>query len=78
MKRSPVLTGGKDCRAVAAVGDVYQFLATGDDTAGKYATFISVVQPGGGTPPHLHRREEEAFYVLEGEMAFYIEGSGRY
>jgi uncharacterized RmlC-like cupin family protein len=33
-----------------------------------------VVQPGGGPPPHLHRREEEAFYVLEGEMTFFIEG----
>ena len=59
---------------MAVVGDVYWFLATGDDTNGKYASWISVVQPGGGPPPHLHRREEEAFYVLEGEMTFYIEG----
>ena len=74
MTRSPVLTSGKDCRAVAVVGDVYQFLATGDDTEGKYAMWESIVLPGGGPPPHLHRREEEAFYVLEGEMAFYIDG----
>jgi mannose-6-phosphate isomerase-like protein (cupin superfamily) len=74
MAHSPVLRSGKECRAVAVVGDVYQFLATGDDTNGKYATFESIVGPGGGPPPHLHRREEEAFYVLEGEVAFYTDG----
>jgi uncharacterized cupin superfamily protein len=59
---------------VAVVGDVYQFLAIGDDTGGKYAMWVTTVQPGGGPPPHLHRREEEGFYMLDGEMAFYIDG----
>jgi len=75
MANAPVLRSGRDCRAVAVVGDVYQFLATGEDTNGKYATFESIVRPGGGPPPHIHRREEEAFYVLEGEVAFYIDGN---
>jgi quercetin dioxygenase-like cupin family protein len=61
-------------RTVAVVGDVYRFLATGEDTHGKYALWEAIVPPGGGPPPHVHSREEEGFYVLEGEIAFTIDG----
>ena len=27
----------------------------------------AVVPPGGGPPPHIHRNEDETFYVVEGE-----------
>src|SRR5262249_16974485 len=57
-------------RTVAVVGDVYRFLATGEDTNGKYAVWEALVPPGGGPPPHVHSREEEGFYVLEGEITF--------
>ncbi len=59
-------------RTVGVVGDVYYFLATGADTSGKYALWEALVPPGGGPPPHVHSREEEGFYVLEGEIAFHI------
>src|SRR5881394_1594984 len=57
-------------RTIAVVGDVYRFLATGDDTNGKYALWEAIVPPGGGPPPHVHSREEEGFYILEGEITF--------
>jgi quercetin dioxygenase-like cupin family protein len=57
---------------VAVVGDVYRFLATGEETGGKYAIWEALVPPGGGPPPHVHSREEEGFYVLEGEITFQI------
>src|SRR5438309_3880745 len=59
-------------RTIAVVGDVYRFLATGDDMNGKYAMCEAIVPPGGGPPPHVHSREEEAFYILEGEITFRI------
>jgi len=59
-------------RTVAVVGDVYRFLATGEDTNGKYALWEALVPPGGGPPPHVHSREEEGFYVLEGEITFQV------
>lgn len=59
-------------RRIGIVGDVYRFLATGEETAGKYATFEAVVPPGSGPPPHVHSREEESFLVLEGEMTFHL------
>lgn len=59
-------------RTIAVVGDVYRFLATGADTNGKYAFWEAIVPPGGGPPPHVHSREEEGFYILEGEITFQI------
>ena len=58
-------------RTIAVVGDVYRFLATGEDTNGKYALWEAVVPPGGGPPPHVHSREE-GFYILEGEITVQI------
>jgi quercetin dioxygenase-like cupin family protein len=59
-------------QTVAVVGDIYRFLATGAETAGKYAQFEAIVEPGGGPPPHVHSREEEGFYILEGEITFFV------
>ena len=59
-------------RTVAVVGDVYRFLATGKENNGKYALWEAIVPPGGGQQPHVHGREEEGFYVLEGEIAFQV------
>jgi quercetin dioxygenase-like cupin family protein len=45
------------------------------DTDGEYAVVEETVPPGGGTPLHIHRQEDEIFYVLEGE--FEIQCGGR-
>ena len=57
-------------RTIGIVGDIYRFLVTGDETGGRYAMFEAIILPGGGPPPHLHRREDETFYVVEGEITF--------
>jgi mannose-6-phosphate isomerase-like protein (cupin superfamily) len=74
MSRNPIVNTPPQGRTIAVVGDVYRFLATGDDTNGKYALWEAFVGPGGGPPPHVHSREEEGFYVLEGEITFTING----
>ena len=68
------LTKPTEGRTIAVSGDVYRFLAVGEDTDGKYALWEAIVPPGGGPPPHVHSREEEGFYVLEGEITFQIDG----
>jgi quercetin dioxygenase-like cupin family protein len=72
MTHKPTLTKPTEGRTIAVVGDVYRFLAVGKDTNGRYALWEAVVPPGGGPPPHVHSREEEGFYVLEGEITFQI------
>lgn len=61
-------------RTVAVVGDVYRFLATGEDTNGKYALWETIVPPVGGPPPHVHSREEEGFFIFEGEFTVTVNG----
>ena len=72
MTHPPTLRQPNEGQTVAIVGDVYRFMATGDDTDGKYAMFEAIVRPGGGPPPHVHSREEESFYILEGEITFQV------
>ena len=39
-----------------------------EDTGGTYCLYELLAQPGEGTRKHIHSREDEAFYVLEGEF----------
>ena len=54
------------------LGNLFTILASSEDTGGRFA-LIEVLAPKGTEPPrHVHQKEEEAFYVLEGEITFYI------
>lgn len=52
--------------------ELMTFKATGEDTGGAYSLTDSMVPPQGGPPPHVHHREDEAFWVLEGELEVYV------
>ena len=51
-------------------GDHYTFLVTGEESGGAYFAMEALVPPGGGPPPHIHTREDETFYLLDGEVEF--------
>ena len=51
-------------------GDMYRFLVSGAQTGGAYFVMEALVPPGGGPPPHIHRNEDETFYIVEGESEF--------
>ena len=54
------------------VGGIVTFKVTGQESAGALTMFESVIAPGDGPPLHVHAREDEALYVLEGEMRFQL------
>jgi quercetin dioxygenase-like cupin family protein len=62
--------GGGD--AFSAVGDVYRVLASSQNTGGVYSLSEIRVSPNNGPPPHIHSREDECFFVLEGEIDFQV------
>ena len=62
----PVATGP----AFWGPGDHYTFLVTGEESGGAYFAMEALVPPGGGPPLHIHRREDETFYLLEGAIEF--------
>jgi quercetin dioxygenase-like cupin family protein len=49
-------------------------LVTGEQTGGAYFVMEALVPPGGGPPPHIHRNEDETFYMVEGECSITIGG----
>ena len=59
---------------VSAAGDTYRMLVDGRHTGGLFTMIGIRVLPGGGPPPHIHRREDETFYVIEGELQLWVDG----
>lgn len=57
--------------------ELMTFKASGEDTGGAYSLTDSVVPPRGGPPPHIHHREDEAFWVLEGDLEVMV-GENRF
>ena len=53
------------------LGGLVTVKATGKDTDGRY-TLVEVLEPEGEQPLHVHHREDEGFWVLEGELTFEV------
>lgn len=61
-------------RRVWVTDELMTLVATGEDTGEAYALTDSEVAPGGGPPPHVHHREDEGFWILEGELEVHVGG----
>ena len=59
--------------SVWLAGELYTSKVVSEDTGGAFALAEAITPPEGGPPPHVHHREDEAFYVLEGELEFMTE-----
>ena len=55
-------------RSVWYSGHLMTFLATAEDTQGQFTLIELVARKGNVPPPHIHHREAESFYILEGEV----------
>jgi mannose-6-phosphate isomerase-like protein (cupin superfamily) len=71
---APSITVHADRPTYWVVGDRYIFLLTSKETGGQFSLFDFTVPPGRGSPPHIHRNEDETFVVLEGEAEFTVAG----
>jgi quercetin dioxygenase-like cupin family protein len=57
------------------LGVTHSYKAMASDTGQQFSVWESIVPPGRGAPAHTHTREDEAFYVLSGEVLVEIEGA---
>jgi quercetin dioxygenase-like cupin family protein len=57
-----------------AGGGVFTWKATAAETGGAFLAFEDHMPRGKTTPLHLHPNEDEALYVLEGELLVHVEG----
>lgn len=53
-------------------GDQIRFILTGAQTGGAFFLAEVLVPPGGGPPPHIHEREDETFYLLQGTLTVQV------
>jgi quercetin dioxygenase-like cupin family protein len=60
--------------SVHYIAYTFSFLVSGNDTNGAFSLTHCFFREGDGfaPPPHYHKFEDEAFYILEGEMDFHV------
>jgi quercetin dioxygenase-like cupin family protein len=56
-------------------GGTISILAGGEDTGGAFAMWEGTQRPGSEPPLHIREREDETFYILEGEVAVMVDGN---
>jgi len=56
------------------VGEETLVKVSSEDSDATLAFFHLVAPPMSGPPRHVHSREDELFYVLEGELVFELDG----
>jgi quercetin dioxygenase-like cupin family protein len=54
------------------LGCLFTVLADSEETGGQYGLIESLSPKGTEPPRHVHSREDETFYLLEGKITFYI------
>jgi len=52
----------------------YKILLTPDQTNGELGLFEALCAPEAGPARHIHHKEDETFYILQGEVMFWLEG----
>lgn len=52
-------------------------LASSERTGGSFTLIEQALTPDGNPPPHVHSHEDEAFYVLDGEVEVSIGADDR-
>ena len=53
-------------------GHTFSFLLDAGQTAGAFALLHCFFRKGGEPPAHFHTKEDETFYMLNGEIRFHI------
>jgi quercetin dioxygenase-like cupin family protein len=64
----------QDVPPITVLSDQLRLLLRSGHSPGRMSVMLVDVPPGGGVPPHSHEREEEGYFVLEGELALMIDG----
>jgi quercetin dioxygenase-like cupin family protein len=72
---SSLLVGAHKGRPLHAFGHTVVVLLAGEQTGEKFTAFLNISPPGCGPGPHYHDREDEWFYILEGQVSFLINGT---
>jgi mannose-6-phosphate isomerase-like protein (cupin superfamily) len=68
----PILTDAGNGQTFTMLGATMRLLATAAVTGGRFTVFEQVTPVGWGPPRHIHSREDEIFYILEGAYELHV------
>ena len=69
-----MLATAEDARLLWVLGELLEVRVTAAQSGGAYGVIVDRGSPGFGPPPHIHQREDEGFYVVEGDYEFELDG----
>ena len=68
----PILIDAGNGRTFTMLGTTMRLIGTAADTGGLYTVIEQVTPAGWGPPRHVHSREDEIFYILEGTYELHV------
>ena len=71
---APIVAGPGEGEALWFLGTLATVKSTAESTGGVVAVIEHLAPQGAGSPLHVHSREDEWFYVFEGELTFWVGG----
>ena len=71
-ERSAAYLARNEGRTIRAPGGPVTHKVASGQTGWAYSLFERSVPPGEGDSPHIQHREDECFYVVEGEIEFLV------
>ena len=72
MEKTSFLISPTLSNARAIPGALFHFLAMGEQTGHQFSLVYIEVHKGNEPPAHTHQREDESYYILEGNIRFWI------
>jgi quercetin dioxygenase-like cupin family protein len=71
---APIALGPGEGDAIWFLGQLVTIKSSAASTAGHVGVTESLGPRGSGSPLHVHHNEDEWFYVLDGELTFWVGG----
>jgi quercetin dioxygenase-like cupin family protein len=71
---APIALGRNEGESLWFLGSLVSIKASAQTTAGRVAVIEHLSPRGSGSPLHVHHREDEWFYVIEGELTLWVGG----
>jgi quercetin dioxygenase-like cupin family protein len=71
---APIALGPGEGESLWFLGALVTVKSSAETTGGRVAVIEHLAPRGSGSPLHVHHNEDEWFYVIEGELTFWVGG----
>ncbi|HMS61706.1 MAG TPA: quercetin 2,3-dioxygenase [Solirubrobacteraceae bacterium] len=71
---APIALSPGEGEALWFLGILATIKSSAETTGGRVAVIEHLAPQGSGSPLHVHRREDEWFFVIDGELTFWVGG----